>query len=259
MPHILLLRLSAPMQSWGVMSRFSRRDTGKEPSKSGVIGLLCAALGILREEANTENPFFAELIKLKMGVLVLREGILQSDYHTAQNIAKADGGTKETELSTRFYLADADFVVGLEGENRETLEKIQKALQKPKWQLFLGRKAFVPDVPVYFREDENIFTVEKSDESLKEFLQGEKLKGILQKHYDEFGKHSRLSETKRRLIIENEKGSETRQDVPLSFAARRFTNRRVKTEFIEIKNGGQSDGNLPDEDDFESTLADGLG
>ncbi|MDQ3129933.1 MAG: CRISPR-associated protein Cas5, partial [Acidobacteriota bacterium] len=35
MPHILLLRLSAPMQSWGVMSRFSRRDTGKEPSKSG--------------------------------------------------------------------------------------------------------------------------------------------------------------------------------------------------------------------------------
>ena len=37
----LLLRLAGPMQSWGVQSRFSVRDTGLEPSKSGVIGLLC--------------------------------------------------------------------------------------------------------------------------------------------------------------------------------------------------------------------------
>jgi CRISPR system Cascade subunit CasD len=227
------------------MSRFSRRDTGKEPSKSGVIGLLCAALGISREEANAENPFFAELIKLKMGVLVLREGILQSDYHTAQNIAKADGGIKETELSTRFYLADADFVVGLEGENLKTLELAQAALQKPKWQLFLGRKAFVPDTPVYFRE--GVFTVEKSDESLKNFLQGEELNNVLPKFNNEFDRVKKV-ET-RRLVVENEQGSETRQDVPLSFAARRFTNRRVKTEFVEISYGGENDGDLPVEAD----------
>ncbi|MDQ3132471.1 MAG: type I-E CRISPR-associated protein Cas5/CasD [Acidobacteriota bacterium] len=228
MPHILLLRLSAPMQSWGVMSRFSRRDTGKEPSKSGVIGLLCAALGISRDEANTGNLLFAEFVKLKMGVLVLREGILQSDYHTAQNIAKADGAIKETELSTRFYLADADFVVGLEGDDLATLETVQTALQKPKWQLFLGRKAFVPDVPVYFRE--GIFAVEKSGESLKEFLQGDQLKTILKNFNGEFGRQNKKDETRQRLIIEdNEYGNETRQDVPLSFAARRFTNRRVRT------------------------------
>ncbi len=254
MPHILLLRLSAPMQSWGVMSRFSRRDTGKEPSKSGVIGLLCAALGISRDEANTENSFFAELIKLKMGVLVLREGILQSDYHTAQNIAKADGGTKDTELSTRFYLADADFVVGLEGDDLPTLETMQTALQKPKWQLFLGRKAFVPDTPVYFRE--GIFTIEKPFE---DFLQSIELNEVLEKLSDEFGRQNQRIKTVRRLLIEDETGNETRQDVPLSFAARRFTNRRVKTTFIEINNGGESNGYLPDEDDFESKLADGLG
>lgn len=258
MSHILLLRLRAPMQSWGVMSRFSRRDTGKEPSKSGVIGLLCAALGVSRDGANMENPLFAELIKLRMGVLVSREGILQSDYHTAQNIAKADGGTKDTELSTRFYLADADFVVGLEGENRETLETAQAALQNPKWQLFLGRKAFVPDFPVYFRE--GVF----AGKSLEEFLQSGELAEILQNYTDEFGGHSGKSETRCRLIIEDnetgsETGSETRQDVPLSFAARRFTNRRVRTEFIEIKNGGRSDGNLSDKNDFESNLAESLG
>ncbi len=246
MPHILLLRLSAPMQSWGVMSRFSRRDTGKEPSKSGVIGLLCAALGISRDEANTDNLLFDELKNLKMGVRVVREGVLQSDFHTAQNIAKADGGTKDTELSTRFYLADADFIVGLEGENLETLKILQKTLQKPKWQLFLGRKAFVPDLPVYFRE--GIFTVEESKESLEDFLQSNELDKILQKYNDELGRQTKEIETHKRLIIEDSEGSETRQDVPLSFAARRFTNRRVRTEFIKLKNGGENNGNLLNED-----------
>lgn len=247
MPHILLLRLSAPMQSWGVMSRFSRRDTGKEPSKSGVIGLLCAALGVSRDEAKTENLLFAALIKLKMSVLVLREGVLQTDYHTAQNITKADGGIKETELSTRFYLADADFIVGLEGDDSETLKTIQAALQKPKWQLFLGRKAFVPDLPVYFRE--GIFT---SETSLENFFRNDELNGVLQKYHAEFGRRNGETETRRRLIVEdNENGTETRSDVPLSFAARRFTNRRVRTEFIDLK-GENDDGALSDEDYFES-------
>lgn len=256
MPHILLLRLRAPMQSWGVMSRFSRRDTGKEPSKSGVVGLLCAALGISREEANTENPLFAELIKLKMGVLVLREGVLQSDYHTAQNIAKADGGIKETELSTRFYLADADFVVGLESNDSETLEMIQAALRKPKWQLFLGRKAFVPDTPVYFREHDGLVA---ANESLEEYLKSEKLAKLLAEYNEEPGGKRFADLPRGRLIIEdNEKGSETRHDVPLSFAARRFTNRRVRTEIFQVKTGGDENGNTFDEDDFESEFAPGL-
>ena len=244
MSYILLLRLTAPMQSWGVMSRFSRRDTGKEPSKSGVIGLLCAALGISRDGANMENPLFAELIKLKMGVRVIREGILQSDYHTAQNIAKADRGIKDTELSTRFYLADADFVVALEGENQETLEMVQKALKNPKWQLFLGRKAFAPAAPVYFREG-----VISTDKSLEEFLKSDKLRKILSDYDEEFGVKRFDFQQQTRLIVESDEGSEIRQDVPLSFAGRRFTNRRVKTEFIENNNGGETDGNLLDEDD----------
>lgn len=245
MSHILLLRLSAPMQSWGVMSRFSRRDTGKEPSKSGVIGLLCAALGISREEAKTENPIFDALKNLKMGVLVLREGVLQNDYHTAQDIAKADGGIKETELSTRFYLADADFVVGLAGDLK-TLEAAQEALQKPKWQLFLGRKAFVPAEPVYFRDG-----VITTDESLEKFLRDD-LNIILQKYDEEFERSSKNKPERRRLILEDESGSETRQDVPLSFAERRFTIRRVRTNFIEIK--GENDGNLSDKNDSESAM-----
>jgi CRISPR system Cascade subunit CasD len=50
--------------------------------------------------------------------------------------------------SWRQYLADADFLVGLEGEDPELLIHVAEALQRPRWQLFLGRKAFVPGMPV---------------------------------------------------------------------------------------------------------------
>lgn len=211
MTYTLLLRLKAPMQSWGVSSRFSIRDTGKEPSKSGVIGLLCAALGISREEANLDNPQFASLTKLKMNVCVLREGVMQKDYHTAQNVAKAAGGTKPTELSDRWYLADADFLVGLESEHVEFLESLQDALKKPKWQLFLGRKAFVPSLPVYLEKD-----------------------GIQEGEPLEILRNAIVENTKdqHRIIVEDESGTEIRQDVPLDFAKRRFSLRRVRTEFF---------------------------
>jgi CRISPR system Cascade subunit CasD len=222
MKYTLLLRLKAPLQSWGMSSRFSIRDTAKEPSKSGVIGLLCAALGISRDDANTDNPTFNALTKLKFGVRVNREGVMQKDYHTAQNIAKADGGIKETELSTRWYLADADFLVGFESDDLQFLESLQNAVKNPKWQLFLGRKSFVPSVPVYLAKDG---------------IQTGELESVLRLDSDNVEK---------RLVIESEQGTEVRQDVPLCLKARRFSIRRVETKFIEIE-GGRNDGNLSDE------------
>ncbi len=111
----LLLKLVAPMQSWGVQSNFTHRDTGFEPSKSGVIGLICAALGRDRAEP------IDDLAALKMGVRVDRQGTVLKDYHTAKDVMRAGGGIKDTELSDRFYLADAAFLVGLQGENKPAL------------------------------------------------------------------------------------------------------------------------------------------
>lgn len=260
MPHILLLRLSAPMQSWGVMSRFSRRDTGKEPSKSGVIGLISAAMGISRDEANSENQAFAEIAGAKMAVVALREGVLQSDYHTAQNIAIAsarqrkDGSfeTKDTEISTRFYLADADFVVALAAENRDALDRAHFALQNPKWQLFLGRKSFVPDEPVYFHEG-----VIETTRTLADFLAND-LASIIEKYRDEDRGRARHGVGRCRLVIDDDTGSESRSDVPLSFAERRFTNRRVRTTYIDIKGGENDAGDLSDANGAEPTVAGGL-
>lgn len=206
---VLLMRLAGPMQSWGTRSRFSNRDTGLEPSRSGVIGLLCAALGRPREAP------LDDFLPLKMAVRVDREGRLMRDYHTAQNVRRADPtkGTQDTVLSERFYLADADFLVGLEGD-RAFLESLHAALCRPVWPIFLGRKAFVPSLPVSegISEDELIKAISNV--------------GWRKRHHNEKPPEKLL-----RGVREVPYGTgEPRPDVPLSFASRdrRFGVRHVQ-------------------------------
>ena len=101
----LLLRLQAPMQSWGISSLFTERDSAREPSKSGVIGLICAALG------RPKDSDLSDLTALRMGVRIDREGRLEKDFQTARNIYAASGTkTIESVISNRYYLADAAFL-----------------------------------------------------------------------------------------------------------------------------------------------------
>lgn len=236
MSFILLLRLSGPMQSWGVVSRFSVRDSGREPSKSGVIGIICAALGISRDEAHMDNPIFAELSGLRMGVRVLRKGVIKSDFQTAQQIIRAYGsGIKDTEPSTRWYLADCDFLVVLMSEHEKILEIVQNALICPVWQLFLGRKAFVPALPIYFKEGVTVTT-----DTLEEFLRCDQIAEILGRYSGMSGLLETEFDKRQRIVFDDDQGTESRQDVPLSFSNRRFAIRRVRTAHIELKVIGQS-------------------
>jgi CRISPR system Cascade subunit CasD len=226
--NTLLLRLVGPMQSWGVQSRFGVRDSGLEPSKSGVIGLLCAALGKPRDETHPGNiakPALSEITALRMGVRVEREGILRVDYHTASNVLKASGGMKDTDLSNRYYLADAAFLVGLEGDDLDLLKRLDNALHHPVWQLFLGRKAFIPSEPIWLPGGL------KRDLTLLDALDPKQTPCL-----------GRLPRPPRlRLIIEDPGGETIRSDVPVSFADRRFLPRRLRTLFIE---NPQSSGDL---------------
>ena len=150
----LLMQLVGPMQSWGTTSRFDQRDTGKEPSKSGVIGLVAAAMGIDRHNWGDLEP----LTKLTMGVRHDRPGIPKSDYQTAgcascDSMMKADGTlSKDGVVSRRDYLADAAFLVGLEGEDYDLLKRAHCALSNPVWPLALGRKSYVPSEPIWIKE-----------------------------------------------------------------------------------------------------------
>ena len=243
---VLLLRLAGPMQSWGTQSRFKIRDTGLEPSKSGVIGLLCAALGWPRESD------VSRLARLRMGVRVDREGTHERDFHTVggahrrgerYGVVTAEGSPGGTVVSQRYYLADADFLVGLEGD-AGLLGEVDAALAAPVWQIFLGRKAFVPGVPVRL-PDEPPRGPGLRDASLEDVL----------KEYRWFPDPARARrgpagqpEQPRlplRLVIETDQafGTEVRMDQPVgaAFRDRSFTVRHVQTTFLsEVPLGGET-------------------
>jgi CRISPR system Cascade subunit CasD len=213
----LLLRLEGPMQSWGLSSRFTERDSAREPTKSGVIGLIAAAMGRPR------NAPIADLTAMRMGVRADREGSIACDYQTAMCVPKADGSKKlETSTSHRYYLTDACFLVGLEGP-RELLNQVRVALSDPKWPLFLGRKAFVPSTPIVLNEAIR-------DACLEEALKSCPWQGRIEDNPPAL---------LRTLIESDAENGIERLDVPLSFETRTFTARFVRTDYYPNPGGLQ--------------------
>lgn len=129
----LVLRLAAPLQSWGTSSRFTRRGTDRVPSKSGIVGLLAAAQGRRRADP------LEELLGLRLAVRTEQTGRLERDFQTGAR----PGARTPISLSTRHYLADAVFLAVVEGDDA-LLEGLQEALRRPHFPLFLGRRSCPP-------------------------------------------------------------------------------------------------------------------
>ena len=171
---ILLLWLEGPMQSWGTRSRWDVRDTGLDPTKSGVIGLIGCAMGLNRDDLELER-LDRDLL---FGVRVDRPGVVSTDYHTvtgyhctaagkfkhsggtARSLAKAREHGESTIVSPRDYLHDAAFLVALASDDHALLRQLAGELkhpdwpgdlQCPKWPLYLGRKSCVPTRPIFYR------------------------------------------------------------------------------------------------------------
>ncbi|MFI2212397.1 type I-E CRISPR-associated protein Cas5/CasD [Streptomyces sp. NPDC020141] len=142
---VLLLRLAGPLQSWGSSARFARRSTENAPTKSGVLGLLAAAQGRTRESD------VSDLAALRYGVRIDQPGSRLRDFQTAHH---ADSG-KAMPLSERFYLADAIFVAGVEGDSR-LVQELYDALLEPGFLPFLGRRSCPPSQPITMGPPENV-------------------------------------------------------------------------------------------------------
>jgi CRISPR system Cascade subunit CasD len=165
----LLLWLEAPLQSWGADSKFGRRDTLPFPTKSGILGLICAALGASGEQ----RELLAEMAPLGQTVISYirtqngkdgtkrkaeRETLLR-DFHMVGNgydssdswqtlhIPKTADGKKAvgggTKMTYRYYLQDAKFAVIVEAPSQKAAA-FAAALQNPVYDIYLGRKNCVP-------------------------------------------------------------------------------------------------------------------
>lgn len=158
--HLALL-LDAPLQSWGFESRFQRRTTGLHPTKSGVIGLICAAMG-LGKDSPEERATLPKLATLKMtSIAIQREQVNRwtgekselavrrlEDFHTVLNTRRASGKINDDPVVTRRqYLLDACFGVILTG-NRLLLQHVATALADPVWGVWFGRKSCIPAEPI---------------------------------------------------------------------------------------------------------------
>jgi CRISPR system Cascade subunit CasD len=162
----LLLWLEAPLQSWGHDSKFGRRDTLNFPTKSGVLGLVCSALGAGGEQ----RELLAEFVGLKQTVLsfvrnrdrgcepLLRDfhmvgsGYDDQDPWATLLIPKTSEGKKAVgggaKMTYRYYLQDACFAVVLEVP-KQRADSIAEALQNPVWDVYLGRKNCAPTDFIY--------------------------------------------------------------------------------------------------------------
>ncbi|MFI6180805.1 type I-E CRISPR-associated protein Cas5/CasD [Nonomuraea sp. NPDC051191] len=130
---VLLMQLAGPLQSWGASSRFARRSTEAAPTKSAVVGLLAAAQG--RERTDD----LADLGALRFGVRIDQPGTVLRDFQTAHHFV----GGEAMPVSERFYLADAVFVAGVEGDG-DLIDQLHHALLAPVFLPYLGRRSCPP-------------------------------------------------------------------------------------------------------------------
>lgn len=225
-PAYLALRLEGPLQSWGFESQFSRRNSGLWPTKSGILGMCCAAMGIARGSAR-EKEVLRRAVATRLLVVALprfvaigRSDRLElatrriTDYHTVQGTRKADGSVKDTHLTWRQYLCDSSFGAVLSGD-RSLIDELRGSvgrpgIENPLWGLWLGRKACIPTAPVFAG-------VEPTRERALQLLLGE----------HELSSFSYVDE-----VDDFGDGVDSVQDQPVSFATpdglRQFTLRRIR-------------------------------
>ena len=180
----LLLWLEAPLQSWGADSRFGRRGTLNFPTKSGVLGLLCCALGAGGEQ----KELLLEMGSLHQTVLSYRrskerEALLRDfqmvgsgydDKHPWETLLipkKSDGKPAVgggSKITYRYYLQDAAFAAIVEVPTNKSAI-FAEALVNPCWDIYFGRKCCAPTDWIYrgsFATESS--AIEKSKEIAKD-------------------------------------------------------------------------------------------
>lgn len=160
MPDFLVFQLYGAMAAWGDIAVGEHRPSQGHPSKSAIMGLLAAALGIRREEEEQH-----QVLNQNYGVAVCVQtsGEILRDYHTIQvpsgkrtyatrrDELRTDDLNLNTILSQRDYRMDAVYQVAIWGKEKNLtigLEQLGQALKHPVFTLYLGRKSCPLSLPL---------------------------------------------------------------------------------------------------------------
>lgn len=248
----LVLRLAAPMQSWGTTSQFNRRATSDRPSKAGVLGILAAAQGRRRGDEITD------LLGLSLGVRVDQAGSLMHDYHTVSTLTGAPllaakvnakgkqvatGPKKFTHVTRRDYLQDAIFVVAVSGD-QSLIDALAEAVTRPRFPLGLGRRSCPPTHPLRLTEQDspswegNVVSV-----LTRVPWQG----GHAARRRTDLGSQISLSAT-----LDDPDGDDILTDVPMTFShtGRGYAIRRVRHVWIPVPTGREASDATDTHDPF---------
>lgn len=169
MAKYLILTLQGPMQAWGRSSYFDYRTSETLPTKSGIIGLISAAMGIPREDRER----IERLNTIHMAAICMKGGASSTDFHTVgagydnlpekerilHQLPTADRGQPskrskspkiphKVAVTYREYLYDYRFEVILWGDS-SLIEECAKAMCDGVWGGTLGRKNCLPTRPIF--------------------------------------------------------------------------------------------------------------
>lgn len=156
--NFLTATLYAPFASFGGLAVGERRSSERYPTRSMLIGLLGAALGVDRTDEHAQQALAQGY---HFALQIFGAGRPFTDYHTAQmpSRGKTRYATRREELAapelntvltSRDYRTDflAGLAVTAAVDAPYTLEALEAALRAPHYTLSLGRKSCVFGLPL---------------------------------------------------------------------------------------------------------------
>ena len=148
------------MAAFGHYAGHERRGSDTVPARSGVLGLVGAAMGVARSDSNGQKALRA----LRVAVQPLTHSTALRDYHTVQTVprkfkfpatrrdgleAAAAERAVNTTITLRDYRSDVAVAVAVWADGAPwPLTKIAQSLRTPKYVLYAGRKSCPLSAPL---------------------------------------------------------------------------------------------------------------
>jgi CRISPR system Cascade subunit CasD len=163
MRDYLILKLQGPMQAWGEHTFEGTRPSANFPTRSALLGLLGACLGIRRNHYSrlqqlADSVCFAvckedRILAKRNGRKVSLPTVKFTDYHTVLNAREDYIGLKshKTIQTWREYLFDAAFTIAVWNTDASsiTLDELEQAVKTPLFTPYLGRRSCPLSRPLF--------------------------------------------------------------------------------------------------------------